>query len=217
MTYTIPRLNKLLLLFGCVISVPAYTLAQVPSPMSLLEDVVARYHNTVEATFTHQLTSDIWDGSQITTGVIQLWGDQYRIETLYEVITGQGQDAWIYRPEENQALLITIDEEGLAYSPGTLFRSYEKLYIPHASAYEILDGIPHFRLELYPTQENFTITSLTLWIRERDRIITRMVAIDQNSMRTELELENIRVGIPIPPKTFEFTPPEGVEVIDLRS
>ena len=48
-------------------------------------------------------------------------------------------------------------------------------------------------------------------------MIKQIVALDQSSVRTEIELENIRVGLPIPPETFEFRAPEGAEVIDLRS
>ncbi len=217
MICVIRKLNLVPLLFGCFILPSVCALAQTPSPFSLLENVTANYENTVEATFVHQLTSDIWDEPQTTTGTVQLWGDQYRIETLHEIITGQGQEAWIYRPDENQVLLVTIDEEGLSYSPGTLLRSHENLYIPHDPAYEIWEGIPHFRLDLSPVQEDFAISSLRIWIRERDYMITRIAALDQNATRTELKLENIRVGMPISPETFEFTPPEGVEVIDLRS
>ena len=191
--------------------------SQIPSADVLLEKVALRYQDTMEASFEHTLTSDFWDGSQTMTGSIQLYKNQYRIETLYEVITGQDDEAWIYRPEENQVLITTIDEEGLAYSPGTLFRSYENFYNAHSSDYELLDGIPHFRLELSPIQADVSIMSLTLWIRESDLIPTKMELMNQNSTRIEIHLSNIRVGVPFPPDIFEFTPPEGVEVIDLRS
>ncbi len=205
-----------LILLGFTIPVSAGALAQVPSPMALLEEVVARYQNTMEATFVYHLTPEAWDGSQTLTGTLQLWGDRYRIETLHEVIIGRGEEVWIYRAADNQVLITTVDEDGMAYSPGALFRSYAELYHPHASSREILNGVSYFRLELYPLKEDFAISSLTLWIRERDRMIQQMVALDQSSVRTEIELENIRVGIPIPPETFEFTAPEGAEVIDLR-
>ncbi|MCY4160000.1 MAG: outer membrane lipoprotein carrier protein LolA, partial [Bacteroidetes bacterium] len=198
MIYPIPKLLRVVLLVcGYFVSVPLCTMAQAPSPMSLLEELVVRYQTTMEASFVHQLTSELWDESQIFTGQVQLWGDRYRIETLSEIIIGRGEEAWIYRPEENQVLITTIEGEGLAYSPGALFHSYEELYYPHTSTYEILDGIPHFRLELIPVQENFSISSLTLWIRETDHVITRIVAVDQNSMRTELDLKEIQTGIPI--------------------
>jgi len=217
LTCLTPRLWIAFILSGCIGSIPVCSTAQVPSPASLLEELVVRHQTTMEATFVHHLTSEIWDESQTITGSVQIWGDQYRIETLSEIITGKGEEAWIYRPGDNQVLITTIDREGLAYSPGALLHSYEELYHPHTSAYEILDGIRHYRLDLDPIKEDFSITSLTLWIRENDLVITRIVIVDQNSMRTELELDNIRVGIPISPKVFEFIPPEGVEIIDLRS
>ena len=210
-------LRVALILIGYIVPVSTGVLAQVPSPVALLDEVVARYQNTMEATFVHHLTSEAWDGSQTLTGTVQLWGDRYRVETLHEVITGQGEEVWIYRAADNQVLMTTVDRDGLAYSPGALFRSYGELYHPHASSREILDGVSYFRLELYPLEEDFAISSLTLWIREHDRMIKQIVALDQSSVRTEIELENIRVGLPIPPETFEFRAPEGAEVIDLRS
>ncbi len=206
-----------LILFGFAISFSPNTPAQVLSPESLLEDVVSLYQGTMEASFVHKLTSELWEGSQTLTGSVQLLGDQYRIETLFEIITGRGDEVWIYRPEDNQILITTIEEDGLAYSPGALFHSYEKLYRAHAYTRETLRGVPYFRLELHPTEENFSIRSLTLWLRASDRVVTRLVALDQDDTRTEIELTDVRVGVTIPPETFEFNPPEGVEVIDLRS
>jgi len=211
------RLLTTLLFLGCIIGTHTNVQSQIPSADVLLEKVALRYQDTMEASFEHILTSDLWDGSQTMIGSIQLYKNQYRIETLYEIITGQDNEAWIYRPEENQVLITTIDEEGLAYSPGTLFRSYENFYDAHTSDYELLDGIPHFRLELSPIQTDVSITSLTLWIRESDLIPTKIVLLSQNSTRTEIHLTDIRVGVTLPPAIFEFYPPEGVEVIDLRS
>ncbi|MCY4170677.1 MAG: outer-membrane lipoprotein carrier protein LolA [Bacteroidetes bacterium] len=203
------------LFIGSIIPLTAF--AQVPSPSSLLQQVTSRYQDPIVASFVHTSTSEYWEGSQSVTGSIQLHQNQYRIETLTEIITGIDNEAWIYRPQENQVLITTIDAEGLAYSPGTLLRSYEEFFDARTSDYEILNGIPHFRLELYPTQTDFSISTLTLWIRESDRMITKMVTMNQSSTRTEITLSNILVGIALPPETFEFSPPEGVEVIDLRS
>lgn len=211
------RLRIVLIGFGLIVSCPTWGFAQVPSALSLLEEVLARYQTTMEADFVHTLTSEIMDGSQTLTGHVQLKGSQYRIETLYEVIIGQGDEAWIYRPQEKQVLITRVDDPTRAYSPSALFQSYGDLYHAHTSSYELVDGVAYFRLELSPIDSEFEITSLTLWIREQDRIITRMVALDQSSIRTVIELENVRIGIPISPEIFEFSPPEGVEVIDLRS
>lgn len=211
------ELRKVLAPLGVVLTLSPCALAQVPSPVALMDEVMVRYRDTMEAQFVHHLTSEIWDGSQTMTGTVQLWGDQYRIETLSEVITGKGDETWIYRPQENQVLITTVDGDGLAYSPSVLFRSYRQLYRPHVAAREVLGEVVHLRLELFPIDENFAISSLTLWIREHDRIVTRMVALDQSLTRTEITLKNVRVGIPLPSDTFEFEIPEGVEVIDLRS
>ncbi len=217
MIRSISRLKIALILFVYIVQVSTGAVAQVPQPMVLLQEVISRYQNPMEATFVHRLTSEAWDGSQTLTGTIQLWGDQFRIETFDEVILGQGEEVWIYRAADNQVLMTTLDMDGLAYSPGALFRSYEDLYYAHDSSRETLHGVSYFRLELYPLDENFSITSLTLLIRERDRAIKQIVAVDQSLIRTEIELDNIRVGITIPPENFEFRVPEGAEVIDLRS
>lgn len=206
-----------LVLFGYAISFSPNTPAQVLTPESLLEEVVSLHQGTMEASFVHKLSSELWEGSRTLTGSIRLSGDQYRIETLFEIIIGRGDEVWIYRPEDQQVLITSVEESDLAYSPGALFHSYERLYRAHAYTRETLGGIPHFRLELHPAEENFLIRSLTLWLKADDRLVTRLVALDQDDTRTEIELTEVRVGVPIPPETFEFTLPEDVEVIDLRS
>ncbi len=211
------ELKTIALFTGCLFFVSAPVLAQTLEPESLMEEVIARYQDTMEAEFIHTTTSQIWDGTQTLTGVVKFWADQYRIETLNEIITGQGDEARIYRPAENQLLITKIDGDGIGYSPLALFRSYDDLYRPLSSERVMLDGAPHYRLDLSPVQENLTISSLTLWIHEHDRLITRIVALDESLTQTEIQLSRIRVGLPIPLETFEFTPPAGTEVIDLRS
>ena len=206
-----------LVLVGFAVSFSPSPRAQVLSPESLLEEVVSLCQGTLEASFVHKLSSELWEGSRTLTGNIQLSGDQYRIETLFEIIIGRGDEVWIYRPEDQQVLITSVEESDLAYSPGALFQSYEKLYRAHAYTRETLSSIPHLRLELHPSEENFLIRSLTLWLKADDRVVTRLVASDQDETLTEIELTDVRVGVPIPPETFEFTLPEDVEVIDLRS
>ena len=106
-----------LVLFGYAISFSPSTPAQVLSPESLLEEVVSLYQGTMEASFVHQLSSELWEGSRTLTGSIQLSGDQYRIETLFEIIIGRGDEVWIYRPEDQQVLITTVEESDQAYSP----------------------------------------------------------------------------------------------------
>ena len=51
-----------LVLFGFAISFSPNTSSQVLSPESLLEEVVTLYQGTMEASFVHKLSYELWEG-----------------------------------------------------------------------------------------------------------------------------------------------------------
>ncbi len=183
----------------------------------LLADVMAQYQGAMQASFTHTMTSPVWDGQHVTHGQIILQDDRYRIETEYELIIGHGADIWIWRPEDNQLLISSTDDEGLAFAPGALFRDYSRHYAARDIAVTQERGVPHYQLTLTPVSDNFPVREIVLWVRQPERLITRIRVVDYNDTQMEFRLSDIVPAADIAPGTFEFRPPDGAEIIDLRS
>ncbi|MEX0599474.1 MAG: outer-membrane lipoprotein carrier protein LolA, partial [Rhodothermales bacterium] len=60
-------------------------------------------------------------------------------------------------------------------------------------------------------------TQATLSMRTRDHNITRLQVVDVNGTTMDFNLTNIELNPALDSTVFQFTPPNGAEVIDLRS
>ena len=191
------------------------TMAQQPD--ALLAEVMAKYQGAMQASFTHTMTSPIWDGEQVASGHIVLQDDLYRIETPQELIIGRGTDTWIWRPEDNQLLISTTGEDGLAFAPGALLRDYNRHYAALSVNETHVSGVPHYQLTLLPISEEYPVRDVVLWIRQSDHLITQIRALDNNDTQMDFRLRDIVPAVQVAPSTFEFSPPDDAEIIDLRS
>ena len=79
------------------------------------------------------------------------------------------------------------------------------------------DGEKHFELRLQAKDPSYFFREATLWMRDSDAIITRLEVKDVNETRMLFTLKNIELNPSLDADLFIIVPPEGVEVIDLRS
>ena len=94
----------------------------------------------------------------------------------------------------------------------------------HDERFDVLDvdvvdynGERHYRLNLKPKSPDSFFREATLWMRDRDDVITKLTVLDVNETRMVFTLDNIELNPSLDADTFSFTPPDGVEIIDLRS
>jgi outer membrane lipoprotein-sorting protein len=69
-------------------------------------------------------------------------------------------------------------------------------------------------LKLKP-RENGSVKSAQLWIGKDDWLIKKITIVSDESTTT-FNVKNIHLNIGVSDSKFTFTPPEGVEVIDMR-
>ena len=191
-------------------------LAQLPDPSAIVTAVQELHGGVVEASFVHRVSSDLWSDDQVFSGELVLHGEAYRIQTEHELVVGRGSEARIYRVAENQVLITNLEPDEAAFSPGHLLSSLDEDYSPRSLEQTLYRDRPHYQLVLDPIDSGSYVQTLSLWIRTRDLAVTRVRANDRSGSVTELALDDIVIGRPLDPGTFEFTPPAGTEVIDLR-
>ena len=198
----------------------------LPAGGALAQDVTAVFERLrtvydaldgVSADFTHTLSSSFWDGEETMRGHIVVVGDNYRIETDQEVILGLGMETYVYRPDQNQVIISESTEGEAAFTPTTLLVDYAEHYDVVGMDSDMHQGVSHMRLRLVPKDMDSSVKDLTIWLRMGDIMVSRLVVIDTNETRMDFVFDNIIVNPLVEPEAFIFSPPEGVEVIDLRS
>ena len=124
---------------------------------------------------------------------------------------------WIYDEAKNQLLINDYVEDEESFSLNDFFfKSNEDYAVTRAEQVE-LDGEAHHVLHLEPKRGDAFFTAVTIWMREADGLATRLEVEDVNGTRMTFGLDNIELNPPVEDALFTFTPPEGAEVIDLRS
>ena len=179
----------------------------------------AKYESleSLRADFTQTMSSPYSEQDESFSGTMILQGEKYRIETETELLFVNGIETYVYRPNERQVLINDVVEGEESFSPSAFLLNYDDRFTVLDAETVLLNGEKHHRLNLKPKGDDSFFREATLWMRDRDDLITRLSMLDVNETRMMFELTNIEVNPALEDDVFTFTPPDGVEVIDLRS
>lgn len=208
-----------LLLVGLFAAAGVHENVQAQTADQVYERLKARYKSiqSVRAEFTQTTTSDYDDGAATTRGVLLMQGNKYRVETGDQTLVTDGKVTWVYVPRDRQVLVNDYVEDETTFSLNDFFFDYAERYRVTNVSTAQLDGQKHFVLTLVPKAQDTFFTEVVLSMRDRDELVTRLQVQDVNGNRMDFRLANIEVNPPIGAETFTFRPPQGVEVVDLRS
>jgi outer membrane lipoprotein carrier protein len=210
-------ISRLLLLAVFVLSIGQTAAAQDAD--AVFQRLRDKYQTiqSLRAEFTQTMTSAYTDGESSFAGQLVLEGDKYRVETGSEVLIVTDTETYVYRPNEKQVLINDVVEDDNSFSPSDFLLNYDERFDVSSVETVTIGGTRHYKLRLTPKKADSFFQEATLWVRNSDTIITRVEVLDVNDTKMVFSLKNIQLNPRIDAKTFSFTPPQGVEVIDLRS
>ena len=182
------------------------------------ERVRARYADmqAMHARFVQTITSDYMDAEQRYSGTVLFEGDRYRIETGSQTIVTDGVTTWVYNQPENQVLLSDYVEDETAFSLTQFLQRFDEDYDFVYGGSETIEGVQSDMLDMTPRNEQAPFRAVRLWVRRTDGVVPRLRVVDLNDMEMVFELSQISFDPSVDAESFQFEPPEGVEVIDLR-
>jgi len=219
-------------LFRCVsgfvgallLLLPASSLAQTsPSTPAtgseVLERVQSKYASLdgLQATFVQRVTSEFAEGTSQLEGRLMIAPEKYRIETSEQTLVTDGQTTWVYTPQDEQVIVNDADTDPSSFSPATLFGNYADRFAVDSTWTERRRGASHDVLVLTPTVPQTTYTTMTLWVRRSDTLVTRLRVEDRSGATITIDLRDLVANPDVDAETFRFDPPDGADVVDLRS
>jgi outer membrane lipoprotein carrier protein len=153
--------------------------------------------------------------AQSTSGTLYIKKEnKYRIETGSQTIVTDGVTSWSYSPKKKQVVIDNYKETGNTFSPNKYLFQYPENFYSDLAGTERLGGNDVYVLKLKP-RENGSVKSAQLWIGKDDWLIKKITIVSDESTTT-FNVKNIHLNIGVSDSKFTFTPPEGVEVIDMR-
>ena len=179
----------------------------------LLARVVAKYNaaSGITMKFTEQ-----GDGES-NRGTIALRGkDKFRLELEDRVIVCNGKSIWVYTPSKKR---VTID----VYKSGknSLSPEFFIAKVPANATASIIgtDGTVR-RLALSPPESDADawgmIKKVVVDVDKETAVIHRVEITDMNAAVRVVTVQSSKLDSHVPDSAFEFTPPEGTSVVDLR-
>lgn len=191
--------------------------AAQPDTLSLT-DVQEAYDTLdgLEATFTQLISSDFASDTTRVEGTVLLSGNKYRVQTPDQTVITDGATTWIYTPADSQVVVNDTGSDATQVTPKTFLTASADRYRITASTSTTRGDRPHTKLTVTASDSSSRFRDATLWVRRADRVVTRMQATDRNGSTLDLRLDDIVVNPSLQDSSFTFSPPSGVEVVDLR-
>jgi len=112
--------NAFLLTVLCVtglFSVQAQSAEEILDRMKTRFDTI----DTFRAEFSQVITSEFSDEREMSSGVLTMKKDQYRVETPGQTIVTDGITTWVYLPYEDQVLINDYEEDEMTFSINDFF------------------------------------------------------------------------------------------------
>lgn len=170
----------------------------------------------LRASFTQLISSEFAGDTTRIKGTVLLSGDKYRVQTPDQTVVTDGETTWIYTPADSQVVVNDAGGNARQVTPKTFLTASADRYDIEASMSISRDGVPHFKLSVTATGSSSRFKDAKLWVRRSDSIVTRMLATDRSGSTLDLRLDDIDVNPLLDDSSFTFSPPENIEVVDLR-
>lgn len=203
------KLYKLILVF---LAVAITSVASAQDAQEIIKKTQDTYRdiNDAKATFSQTVKSG---GSSSGTIYIQK-GDKYRIETKGQTIVTDGTTSWSYSPKKKQVVIDNYKNDKNSFSPNRFLFNYPEEFYSDLEGEEKAGGADCYVLKLTPRNKG-SIKSAKIWIDKNDYLI-RKITISSSESTSTYALNNIDLNPGLNSSKFTFSPPSGVEVIDLR-
>lgn len=193
--------------------------AQEQDAPAVLHRVQSAYDSidALRASFTQTTLSAFSDDTTTFSGTLLLKENKFRVEAAQQTLVTNGETTWIYTPSENQVIVNDYVNDETTLTPDEVFYDYADRFDVTSMEAENRSGERYYVLELVPKEEGAFYQDVTIHVRDRDAMITRLRLHDQNGSIVTFELDDITLNPPLTAEDFTFTPPSNAEVVDLRS
>ena len=133
-----------------------------------------------------------------------------------QTIVTDGNDLWVYRPEENQVLVGKAPSffgegkgAGFLSNIKTIRKSFQISLEPS-------EDPKLYRLKLVPNKSSVDLMAVKLDIAKKTFDLVRIITFNVYGDETRIDLKNVNFDNPPPEALFRFDVPEGADVLQMN-
>lgn len=195
---------------------PSY--ADKPTAMQIVRNVQDNYSRIEDATiaFTQTVVYPLSKLTKTITGTLYLKkGNKYRIDTDDKVIVTDGKTSWVYLPGSQQVLIDNFRNDKNTITPDKFLLDVPSDYFAVLLSTTKTAKGEQYTLRLTPKSDNSFIRSIRIVV-DSDWTVRSAEVSDMNDTRTTFTVDSLETNTGLPNSEFEFIPPKGAQVVDLR-
>ncbi len=212
-------MRKLTIAFAILMMSALPLFAEPPSAMQIVKNVQDNYNKIEDATikFTQTVVFPLSKVSRTTSGTLYIKkGNKYRIDTEDKVIVTDGKTSWVYLPQSQQVLIDNFRNDKNTITPEKFLLDVPEDYFAVLLSTNKTTKGNLYVLRLTPKSDNSFIRAITIEIEDSSWTIKSAVISDMNDTRYTYDVESLKTNTGLPNSEFEFVPPKGAQVVDLR-
>jgi outer membrane lipoprotein carrier protein len=216
--------NPLSLCACCFIQLLLFAFLCDPVSAAAGDNIIAEVQKKFESLTTLNAHFEVWyqvsGAPEVKTEVGKIYMDDkggFRTETEEQLVVCDGETIWMYNVNQQQVIIRHKDEGADdIITPQRLLYEYPDLYQVDETRTDEFNGRPCHVLVMKPIQETDPTRQLLVWVDQENFLTRKFQVEDLADNVTIFEFEAFQLGEPLPEGTFHFSPPGGVEIIDMR-
>ncbi|MFH1198259.1 MAG: outer membrane lipoprotein chaperone LolA [bacterium] len=167
----------------------------------------------MQADFVNTISAPSGDSPQKRTGkFFYKKSNKYVFEFSNHLIVSNSKTIWNYNKKQKRVMINNTENDPSAFA----FERYIKEY-PQKCDVQILgkEGSELTKIELTSKDDESEFSSIVLWIDNAD-LVRKFEVVNPDGASFHFELSNIKINKGLSEAKFNFTPPEGSKIVDLR-
>lgn len=179
------------------------------NPQELLNNIQTKFNSIND--LSAELIQSVNGNVNLKGKVFFKKENQLRFEFKNILIVSDGETSWSYNQKDDKVIITNYDSEG------NKILSLRQIIFEYPQDCELktFDSEGKKVLELIPEDDTFSFSSIKLFI-DKNNLISKALIDDPATGEIQIDLSNYQLNKNLPDSYFQFSPPEGSQVIDLR-
>ncbi|HSW53889.1 MAG TPA: outer membrane lipoprotein carrier protein LolA [Ignavibacteriaceae bacterium] len=185
-----------------------YSIAQ-DNADAVLKNIQDKFNSITD--LSAQITQSVNEKVNLKGKVFYKKDNCLRFEFDNMLIVSDGETSWNYNKKQDKVIITDYDTEG-----NKILSIRQIIYdYPEDCELNTFESEGKKVLELIPKDDTFSFNSIKLFI-DSENLITKVLVDDPATGTIQIDLSNYQLNKNLPDSYFQFSPPEGSQVLDLR-
>ena len=186
----------------------------------IVKKVQKKYRSTktIRIQFKEISTFQLTGTTTEVSATLQMEGkEKFRLESEDQVLVNNGNTMWRFNKLDSQVLVDHAKQDQQDAMLNSLLYKISDHYFSELITEKKEEGVKRYVIKLTPKpDEQSFFTAIKIEVRDKSWEIDQLVYTDYNGNETNYVIEKIDFNPSFNDSVFSFSPPEGIQVVDLR-